>query len=143
GRLQPGVYKVRAQVGRAMDAICEKIVVLDRDVSEAAPIDVGAPPQASAAPIPGTTQTHEYHVGPYETASQVRPVAFDRAQLSLIARFFTTHGPDAGAGLRFPHPFDGVTLHRLNGTLVADVMAMSNLSAGGDPIAIFERDIDP
>jgi Caspase domain len=141
---EPGVYKVRVEIGRDIGSPSEQIIVLDRDHVDQAV----AAPLSSPAPIPGSAMTHEYHMEPF-TASADRtgdfsPPAPGKARLSVIARYWTEPSRRQ-AGLSFPHPLEGLEL------LSADDQPLANLAAGTrvdapygiDPIAAWEMEVDP
>jgi hypothetical protein len=63
----PGVYKIRVQIGRDIATASEKVVLLDRELTDGG--QVAAPPLPSPAPIPGAALTSESHVKPFSEAA--------------------------------------------------------------------------
>lgn len=118
--LSPGIYKVKFQAG---SAVREEHVVLEPG---AGVVEVRCQPLAfqSSAPLAGTRATHEYHMANAATLSrQVHVPDGPGARLFVFARAWTDPaGPDRSAPLPpGQHPATGLTLHDVNGRLVADL----------------------
>lgn len=143
-RDKPGVYKVRAEVGRDITRLSEQIVLLDRDLLVA---DDAAPPVPSPAPIEGSAQTHGHHRDPFYAAAD-RTGAFSgaapgRCALSVLSRFWTAaDAPPAGPA---PHPMTGLRLIDAAGQVVAHLSRDCQVDdrAAVDPVAVWERELTP
>jgi hypothetical protein len=141
-RQPPGVYKVRVQFGRGTGGCVDRVLLLDRDTS----VDILEPPLRSAAPIPGTALTHEYHVDVYEEVARVPLTDPDKARIVVVGRNWTEQG--AGA-VDLPHPLAGVRLVGTRGrAVVRDLMAEANLRVAQilpqpDAIAAAEIELAP
>lgn len=87
-RLEPGVYKVKAQLG---EAIAERPIVLDRDKDVDLAPDLGI---ASPVPLPQTTRSHEYHMAAAMDMSRPAPPpeAAGGAAISILARRWDEQG---------------------------------------------------
>lgn len=118
--LPPGIYKVKFQAG---SAVHEEHVSLEPGGPA---VDIRCPPLAfrSSAPLAGTRITHDYHMDNAHTHSRAVHVRDGQgAQLFLFARAWTDpNGSDRSAPFpRGQHPATGMTLHDVEGRLVADL----------------------
>lgn len=118
--LSPGIYKVKFQAG---SAVHEEHVVLEPG---AGVVEVRSPALSiqSSAPLAGTQATHEYHMASAAGLSrgvQVRDGA--GAKIFVFARVWTdpNRSDPSGGFPRGQHPATGLTLHDVNGRLVADL----------------------
>jgi hypothetical protein len=139
---KPGVYKLRVQYGREVVDVSEKIILLDRDMA----LTVEAPALKSPVPIGGTAYTHEFHIAAahsLETRTQTKA-----AQLGIMGRFWTGREPTVIDSARYPHPLQGLSLLRADGTVVADAATFeatewTDAYTGGDPVATLAIDVEP
>ena len=130
--LPAGVYKIRVEVGRSVNALTEEIVCLDQPINRT----VGSPAVASPAPIPGTAQTHEFHMDPFTDAAAGKgPVADIKSGVYVMARYWTP--PSAGQPLVFPDPFEGIELIETSTQQAIDLKSrvVKRDSLGQDPVS--------
>jgi hypothetical protein len=145
-REMSGVYKIRVEFGRDITSISDEVLLLDR------PLQVGSavPPQlASPAPIPGSVQTHESHVGPFIAAADrsgpFTSHASGKAAISVMARYWTAPSATPTEGLTFQHPMEGLRLVTRGGGSIADLTRDCAVDdqAEHDPVAVWERQLNP
>ena len=141
----PGVYKIRVQVGRDIAAASENVVLLDRELTDGG--QVATPPLPSPAPVPGGAVAAEAHVRPFRQAAaragDFQPAPPGAATISIMARYRTDPaGPAAG---RLPHPMQGLQLSGPAGSYPEFRPEDRKVDdrAGGDPVAVWEREVDP
>ena len=136
-RQPPGVYKVRVQFGRGTGAAVDRVLLLDRDTG----VDIPEPQLRSAAPIPGTALTHEYHVDAYEEVARVPLTDPGNARIAVVGRNWTESGAAADD---LPHPLAGVRLVDARGrAAVPDLLAVAKLRPPPDAIATAEIELAP
>jgi hypothetical protein len=142
-KLPLGLYEMRIQIGRQL---ARKVVLLDGDWPKAAQAPTAAnevpalPMFTSAAPLPGTRATHEYH----RVAARQAGTRFDSepgigGELMIMARGFSASGnaaPDA-------RPWDGVAILDSSGQQVADLDTIGQRQSGGDPWATASVRVSP
>ncbi|MFN2195140.1 MAG: hypothetical protein ACK2UW_03355 [Anaerolineales bacterium] len=136
----PGLYKVRVASGTART---EQIVAIE---NEQRVLDIPFLDFASPAPIPMTAYTHEYHEDAVETES--RRVHLIDGQGSAIFVFARRWSEASEGQIRTPsrlHPAAGLSLHRLDGSLLADLslQSASYFSTIRDPWAACTILVDP
>ncbi|HEX8623031.1 MAG TPA: hypothetical protein VF718_13775 [Allosphingosinicella sp.] len=131
-----GIYKARVRSGRRLT---EKVHMLDRAPgARAAAQDL--PLFSSAAPIPGTSQSHEYHLAEALEAPRRADVSpGDGAQIVILAREWR---PDDSTPSGF-EPWRGVRLFDPAGRLVADLGRDGRHHAQGDGIGSLSARVDP
>jgi Caspase domain len=150
-RLAFGLYKVKLRIGRS---ISETIVLLDRDInlqltvpaSENEPaqltdvasgVALSQPQLASAAPLPGTAMTHEFHAGTIMAWSQLR---LDRlpgdsapqlpgSEIRLMARVWSGRQPT----VKNVRPWEGTALLNWRGEVLSQLGDLKVQSSEGDP----------
>ncbi|MCG2620511.1 caspase family protein [Arthrobacter sp. I2-34] len=140
----PGVYKIRVEFGRDINAVREQVVLLDRDMSNPA---TAAPRLASPAPIPGSAFSRDVHVGPFLDAARRQgtfkePVA-GNAAISVLARY---RQADIVPAADTPeHPLAGLELLDGSGGTIATLVEGSSLEGAGstDPQAVWEQEVPP
>jgi Caspase domain len=141
-----GVYKIRVQIGRDIATASEKVVLLDRELTDGG--QVSAPPLPSPAPIPGSALTHESHVRPFSQAAaragDFQPVSPGAATISIMARYWTDPAAPAPADRRLPHPMEGLQLSGERGAF-PDFRPEDRKvdDEAGDPVAVWEREVTP
>ena len=141
-----GVYKIRVQIGRDIATASEKVVLLDRELVDGG--QVAAPPLPSPAPIPGSALTSESHVRPFREAAaragDFQPARPGAATISIMARYWTDPATTAPVG-PLPHPMEGLQLSGASGSF-PDFRPEDRKvddQAGGDPVAVWEREVAP
>ncbi len=142
----PGVYKVRTEFGREVAPSSDEVLLLDRDTRTGRSSTTHL---SSAAPIPGTAATHEFHVTSFEGAAVRRsatrgPSTSGASMISLMARYWTPPG-GTGTGAPPPHPMTGLELLDQSGRTVADLTQDSVVEGAGDhdPVAVWEAGLPP
>ena len=136
-----GLYECRITIGRQ---IAEKVILLDRDwppsasapsfeatADGAAAADVlpRLPQITSAAPLPGTRATHEYH----QAAAAIPNYDIDigkGAELMIMARWFSS-GAEAPPRRM---PWEGVRVLDASGAVVADLTEQGRHDSVSDPV---------
>jgi hypothetical protein len=106
--VDPGVYKVRFIRG----GVTKDVLVDATDPSKPVHVESGPMEFASAAPLEGTSTTHEYHMGPAVTVS--RQTALKRGEGSSLFLFVRARQRLE----RFPAP-NVVSVHDMQGNKVA------------------------
>jgi hypothetical protein len=142
----PGVYKIRVQFGRDIATMSETVVLLDRDL---AGDKMAAPPLPSPAPIPGSALTHESHVEPFSDAAgrggMFQPTRPGGAFVSIMARYWTDPAAPTTGDRQLSHPMEGLQL--IGGTNSFPEFRPEDCQvddqAGGDPVAVWEREVEP
>jgi hypothetical protein len=142
----PGVYKLRVQIGRDIATALERVVLLDRELTDGG--QVAAPPVPSPAPIPGAALTSEAHVKPFsEAASRAgdfQPARAGEATISIMTRYWTDPAAPAGDGRPLPHPMDGLQLSGATGSFPEFRPEDRKVEdQAGDPVAVWEREVAP
>ncbi|MDR6305798.1 hypothetical protein GGQ85_003523 [Nitrobacter vulgaris] len=136
-----GLYECRITIGRQ---IVEKVILLDRDwpPSASAPsleATAGEAPAAddlprlpqitSAAPLPGTRATHEYHQAAAKSPNYDIEVG-EGAELMIMARWFSS-GAEA---LPRRMPWEGVLVLDASSAVVADLTEQGRNYSVNDPV---------
>jgi Caspase domain len=142
----PGVYKIRVQIGRDIAAASEKVVLLDRELTDGG--QVAAPPLPSPAPLPGAALTSESHVELFREAAaragDFQPARPGGATISIMARYWTDPADPASAGRRLPHPMEGLQLSGASGSFPDFAPEDRKVDdQAGDPVAVWEREVPP
>jgi hypothetical protein len=128
----PGIFKIRARVGRQES---ETIRLIEADTM----IPVDAPCQVSPLPLPTTARTHEYQVaGAYHLSRQVQIAAGHGAQIFIMARMWTPN--ESGSGR---NPAEGLSLHTWEGRLIADYSKVSEGEMNRDSWSACNIQVDP
>jgi hypothetical protein len=133
-RLPFGIYKVKTRLGRS---VTEQIILLDRDMPAMRP---DARPVASAAPLPNSRLTHEYHIA--SAAASLRKVHAAPgagARLSVMARAWSESGQTRSDAL----PWDGVRVVDARAKIVADLSRDGDHDWHGDPVACCSLSVNP
>jgi hypothetical protein len=113
--LTEGIYKVRARTGRQEQ---EQIVLLDKDTTVTFDPD---PRFASPAPLSGTTKAPDHQIEAAQRLSRTVHVRSGTgSQVFLFARAWTPDEPGARSAAE-QHPARGITLHRWDGSMIADL----------------------
>jgi hypothetical protein len=154
-----GLYKVKVRVGRESH---ESIFLLDRDVTmnsssaqESVSSDQGLnlalprPQLASAAPLSGTTMTHEFHLVAGASLAQeqpIRPVQLfgdvegpASAEIRIMARVWT--GPSGGSPEA--KPWEGVELADSDGRLLLGLSDLPIQHPDSDPFVTARVEVVP
>lgn len=140
--LEPGIYKIKVRSG---SQIKEELIVLS---GEEAVVEKHFKQLeiASAAPIPNTAQTHEYHISNavlHSTRSRVHVRAGEGSSIYLFARCWTSKDY-SDYEKRTENPAKGLSLHDEQGELIVDVERRSSKSSDkGDPWAACLIGINP
>lgn len=129
-RVTPGVYTVKVRLG---DAMAERLVVVDEDMS----VDMSSElTVVSAAPISGTSRTHEYHMDTARTESEeVALTAGTGSAIFLMSRSWSA--PEVARGT----PAE-MSLRRPDATIVATLHSVS-MEIGPDPARGVTIQVDP
>src|SRR5581483_5365735 len=147
GRQAAGVYKIRVQYGQEIADVSERIILLDRDADQ---LTIAGPMVRSPVPTRGTAFIHEFHELAADRLADLpappgRPAA-ETCGLAVLARYWTGNPPTVTDPSRFPHPFDGLSLHTLKGAPIADLASDSGTalvsSNGLDPVATLQLPLD-
>lgn len=132
-----GIYNLKLRSGRRQ---VQHVVMLDRDLSFTPTGVSSRPPQfLSAAPLPGTAATHEYHEHAVRRAiTSAYPVVGAEGQVLLMARTWTG---DNARGV--PTPWANVRLLDGRGNVVLDLSEEGDRSVDLDPYAVCLKAIAP
>jgi hypothetical protein len=126
----PGVYTVKVRLG---DATAERLVVadVDKNVDLSSELTV-----ASAAPISGTSRTHEYHMDAARTESEeVALTAGTGSEVFLMTRSWSAPVMPSGRQAE-------MSLRRPDGATVAELRNLST-EVGPDPAGGATIEVDP
>ena len=135
--VRQGVYKVKV---RLADATAEQLVVLNSDTE----VDLTAElPLASAAPLVGSSQTHEFHMYPAVARSDHVAVNVGvGAEIFLCARRW--RGPDAHVAAPGPQSIPSLSLHRPDGGRLAELEVVDGgLDRPDEPLVAKTIGVDP
>jgi hypothetical protein len=129
-RVTPGVYTVKVRLG---DAMAERLVVVDEDMS----VDMSSElTVVSAAPIGGTSRTHEYQMDTARTESEeVALTAGTGSAVFLMSRSWSA--PEVAGGTTAE-----MSLRRPDGTIVAALHSVS-MEIGPHPARGATIQVDP
>ena len=133
-----GLYECRITIGRQ---IAEKVILLDRDWPPTAAAPGAEAPAAddlprlpqitSAAPLPGTRATNEYHQDAAKSPEYDIEVG-KGAELMVMARWFSS-----GAQARPRRmPWEGVVVLDTSGAVVADLTGQGRHDSAHDPAGV-------
>ncbi len=115
--VEPGLYKVRFRAG---DTLQDRLVEVSPDMlSNRTSIEVQGSPIFfnSAAPLPATRTTHEYHENAWKQATQQADLCIGNGS----RLFFLARDPEKKPGKYTNHrPWNGLFLCALNGKILAD-----------------------
>jgi hypothetical protein len=127
----PGVYTVKVRLG---DATAERLIVANEDTS----LDMSSELTfASAAPISGTSRTHEYHMDVARSESlRATQSAGSGSEVFLMTRSWSARD------LRSVHPPSDMLLRRPDGTTVAELHNLGTES-GRDPARGATIEVNP
>lgn len=139
-KLRGGIYKV---IARTADATQSRLVEVVPN--ETTTVRLESVSFASPAPLSSTRKTHEYHVAEAGIMSRGAPVSKGSgAQLFLFARYWTGVSGHENPIHNPSHPLKGVSLHRIDGSLLLDVEAAAHASLSArDPFAGLLVELDP
>ncbi|MGY1670363.1 caspase family protein [Geodermatophilus sp. SYSU D00710] len=143
GRESPGVYKLRAQIGRDMTTSSEEVVLLDRDLV----LDgMGlVPVLESPAPLDAGVPVNQHHAELFrEAADPMRPsgdgAQTPAASISVMVRYWAPVSEQAN----LPHPMKGLGYVAAEGATVTDLAERSEVQdERDDPIAVWQQPVDP
>jgi hypothetical protein len=129
-RVTPGVYTVKVRLG---EATAERLVVVDVDKS----VDMSSElTVVSAAPISGTSRTHEYHMDAARTESQhVALAAGTGSALFLMTRSWSAPNMPSGAPAE-------ISVRRPNGEGIIELRDLGT-KVGPDPAWGATIEVDP
>jgi hypothetical protein len=141
-REAPGVYKIRAQIGRDLTTSSEEVVLLDGDLR----LDGGlVPVLESPAPLPGAAPVNQHHSDLFQNAAaRTGPAGGDAvgtdSELCVMVRYWAP----AAAPAELPHPMTGLRLVDESGATVAQLADGSRLEdEQDDPISVWQQPIEP
>jgi hypothetical protein len=137
-QLRCGLYLLRIWTG---NQVREKILLLDGDWPPAVRDPASNLPQTpqitSAAPLPDTRTTHEYHQAAAATSTPDITIG-QGAELMVMARRYSDAGP-TGTGI----PWKGVALLAQSGEIIADLEKQGRRSNDHDPWAACSIRLEP
>lgn len=148
-QLQYGLYKIYLQDGRK---IIEKVVLLDRNwpppaesgLESAAATPPASmlpqfPPITSAAPLPNTRTTHEYHQSAVLNAEERKDIDIGSgAELTIVSRIYSSGAlPDA-----LQSPWRDVRIYS-GEQRIADLKTDGKVDTAGDPIVTCTLSLAP
>jgi hypothetical protein len=134
-RLPFGIYKVKARLSRS---IKEEVFLLDQDrpTLEA----IANVPVMTAAPLPNTAASHEYHqVAATRGLATVDVRKGTGAAITVMARIWSSEGQQP-TGLQ---PWLGVKVVNENGRVIADLERDGRRDGQGDPSAVCSLSVTP
>lgn len=135
--LDPGIYKIKARAG---SEVREQYLVLRSPGQR-----VLLPPFAfaSAAPLDGTSKTHEYQMGAAQAESQnVHSHVGQGSWIFIFSREWTP--PDQPGTTHSTNPAAGLSLRDGNGSTVADLGSAARVDMqAADPWAACNVELDP
>lgn len=140
--LEPGIYRVKVLTGMEFQ---EKSVVLTETRRD--PLRFEQVAFASAAPLAGTSTSHEYHMGAADRESRVTHVA-DGAGGSLffLVRDWTPTAVEAARQRVTSNPAEGLSLYVVSAAgerKICDLAASGTSSPSGDPWAACTIEVTP
>ena len=127
-QLEPGIYKVRAAAG---SETWERLVKLEAG-RQGRHIEIPLLPFATPVPLPDTAQASDSHQR--AALEQSRRVHVNAGQGSAIFIFVRRPRRRLSAPASFPIRRDGLTLHSLQGDLIADLALASAVSPADDAL---------
>ncbi|MDQ4086752.1 MAG: caspase family protein, partial [Pseudomonadota bacterium] len=137
-RLPRGLYEIQVKSARQ---IRHQVILLDRPF-ELRPehLPCSAVPLASAAPLPGSALTREFHIAAASPDPTTVHVEAGRgAEVQLMAR----HYSDAGGAGPVEPPWSGVVLRDAQGSPIVDLALEGRRDLRQDPFAVAAARLDP
>lgn len=141
-REAPGVYKIRAQIGRDLTSSSEEVLLLDRDTR----LDGGlGAVLESPAPLPGGPPLNEHHSGLFRDAvARTGPTGDDAPATDSAISVMVRYWAPAAAPAELPHPMTGLRLVDASGAVVVELADGGRLvDERDDPVAVWQQPVEP